>query len=86
MKRTILSLLVVGLFAGIGTSAIADDVGKAGTEPRGDVTAQRPAASVKQTDPAKADVAAQMSGTDGSKLAKDFVDNSSDQPRKTKDY
>jgi hypothetical protein len=32
MKRTVLSLLVVGLLAGVGTSAIADNV-TAGTQP-----------------------------------------------------
>ena len=85
MKRTIIPLLVAGLFAGIGTSAIAEDV-KAGTEPKADssamappdtdVTGQRPAMSPKRTDPAKEDAA----------LAKDLAGNSSDQPKKTKDY
>jgi hypothetical protein len=35
MKRTILSLLVVGLFAGAGTSALAQNV-KAGDQPNAD--------------------------------------------------
>ena len=87
MKRTMLSLLVVGLFAGVGTSAMADDAVKAGTEPKADsramapletdVTAQRPAVSAKQTNPAK---------EDGAAPTKDFAGNSSDQPKKTKDY
>jgi thioredoxin-like negative regulator of GroEL len=35
MKRTILSLLVVGLLAGVGTSAVAQNV-KAGDQPNAD--------------------------------------------------
>ena len=35
MKRTLLSLLVVGLFAGVGTSAVAQNV-KAGEQPNAD--------------------------------------------------
>ena len=35
MKRTMLSLLVVGLFAGVGTSAMAQNV-TAGTQPNAD--------------------------------------------------
>ena len=44
MKRTLLSLLVVGLFAGVGTSAIAQNV-TADTQPNAgaDSTAQQPA-------------------------------------------
>ena len=43
MKRTMLSLLVVGLFAGVGTSAIAQNV-TAGDQPNADATtAQQPA-------------------------------------------
>lgn len=86
MKRTILSLLVVGLFAGVGTSAIAQNV-TAGNQPdanaqerappEADSTTQKPAKSATQTNPAKADDA---------KPAKDSVGNSSDQPKKTKDY
>ena len=92
MKRTMLSLLVVGLFAGIGTLAIAQNV-TAGDQPaanaqamapEADSTTQNPAKSAKQTNPAKADDAAQMNGTDGAKPAKDFVGNSSDQPTKPK--
>ena len=81
MKRTVLSLLVVGLFAGFGTSAIADDV-KAGTEPEAnsraiapldsDSTAQKPAKSDTQTNPAK---------EVGGMPAKDTTGNSSDQPK-----
>jgi hypothetical protein len=81
MKRTILSLLVVGLFAGVGTSAMAEEV-KAGSEPKEpsraiaptgtDSSAQQPGKSDKQTDPAKADDATP---------SKDFSGNSSDQPK-----
>ena len=84
MKRTLLSLLVVGLFAGVGTSAIAEDV-KAGSEPKAnsraiapietDSSAQQPAKSDKQTNPAK---------EDGAMPAKDFAGNSSDQPKNPK--
>lgn len=35
MKRTLLSLLVVGLFAGVGTSALAQNV-KSGEQPNAD--------------------------------------------------
>ena len=112
MKRTILFLLVAGLFAGIGTSAMAQDAAaqpaataqsgaspgtnsnsqqpdQSATNPAkadssamaplniDDLTAQRPAASAKQTNPAK---------EDGAAPAKDFAGNSSDQPKKTKDY
>ena len=43
MKRTILSLLVVGLFAGVGTSAIAQNV-TAGDQPNADAaTTAQPA-------------------------------------------
>ena len=44
MKLTILSLLVAGLFSGVGTSAIAQNV-TAGTQPNADAdsTAQQPA-------------------------------------------
>jgi hypothetical protein len=43
MKRTFLSLLVVGLFAGVGTSAIAQNV-TAGEQPNADAaTTQHPA-------------------------------------------
>ena len=35
MKRTLLSLLVVGLFAGVGTSAVAQNV-NAGDQPNAD--------------------------------------------------
>ena len=42
-----------------------------------DLTAQRPAASAKQTNPAK---------EDGAAPAKDFAGDSSGQPKKTKDY
>ena len=86
MKRTLLSLLVVGLFAGVGASAIADDV-KTGTEPTQpsramapldtNSTAQQPATSAKPTNSAK---------EDGAAPAKDFAGNSSEQPTKKKDY
>jgi hypothetical protein len=84
MKRTLLSLLVVGLFAGLGTAAIAEDV-KAGSEPKvnsramapldTNSTAQQPATTAKQTNPAK---------EDGAAPAKDFAGNSSDQPKDSK--
>ena len=52
MKRTILSLLVAGLFAGIGTSAIAQDAAaqpaateQSGASPGTDSTSQQPAKS-----------------------------------------
>lgn len=118
MKRTILSLLVAGLFAGIGTSALAQDAAaqpapteQTGASPGTDsdsqqpaksaakpakadssaiapldtdaLTAQRPAASAKQTNPDKADVTAQkpsMSGTD------DVKEMESAPAKKTKDY
>jgi hypothetical protein len=50
MKRTILSLLVVGLFAGAGTSAIAQNV-TAGTQPNAgaDSATQQPAKHTKPT-------------------------------------
>ena len=78
MKRTILSLLVAGLFAGIGTSAIAED---AAAQPAANEQAKASSGteatmSPTQTNPAKADVAPQTSGTDGSKPA----------TKKTKDY
>jgi hypothetical protein len=84
MKRTLLSLLVVGLFAGFGTSAIADDV-KTGSEPKensraiapieSDSTAQKAAKSDTQTKPVK---------EDGGMPAKDSAGNSSDQPKNPK--
>ncbi len=84
MKRTILSLLVVGLFAGFGISAIADDV-KAGTEPKAnsraiapietDSTAQKAAKSDAQTNPTK---------EDGGMPAKGSTGNSSDQTKNPK--
>jgi len=52
MKRTILSLLVAGLFAGIGTSAIAQDAAaqpaateQSGASPATDSNSQQPAKS-----------------------------------------
>jgi hypothetical protein len=52
MKRTILSLLVAGLFAGIGTSAIAQDAAaqpaateQSGASPGTDSNSQQPAKS-----------------------------------------
>jgi hypothetical protein len=84
MNRTLLSLLVVGFFTGVATSAIAEDV-KAGSEANAnsramapietDSTAQKPAASAKQTNPAK---------EDGAEPTKDFAGTSSDQPKKPK--
>ena len=47
MKRIILSLLVVGLFASVGTSAIAKDTAT-GNQPAGNAQ-QKPAESAKQT-------------------------------------
>jgi hypothetical protein len=83
MKRTVLSLLVVGLFAGFGVSAIADEV-KAGSEPKensraiapieSDSTAQKAGKSDTQTKPAK---------QDSGMPAKDFVGDS-DQPKDPK--
>jgi hypothetical protein len=70
MKRTILSLLVAGLFAGIGTSAIAQD---AAAQPAAqeqakavtgtDSNSQQPAKSAEQADPAIEAVAATQSGS-----------------------
>jgi hypothetical protein len=81
MKRTILSLLVVGLFAGFGTSAIADEV-KTGSEPKEnsraiapietDSTAQKTTKSDTPTKPAK---------EDGGMPAKDSTGNSPDQSK-----
>lgn len=50
MKRTILSLLVAGLFAGVGASAIAQNV-TAGTQPNAgaDSTTQQPTRHTKPT-------------------------------------
>lgn len=66
MKRTILSLLVAGLFAGIGTSAMAQD---AAAQPAAqeqakavtgtDSNSQQPAKSAEQTKPAIEEVAVQ---------------------------
>lgn len=66
MKRTILSLLVAGLFAGIGTSAMAQD---AAAQPAAqeqakavtgtDSNSQQPAKSAEQAKPAIEEVAAQ---------------------------
>ena len=113
MKRTILSLLVAGLFAGIGTSAIAQDAAaqpaakeQSGASPGTDsdsqqpakssakpakadssaiapldtdaLTAERPAASAKQTNPDKA--------TDDAKPVKEMESDSPAQAKKTKDY
>ena len=87
MKLTLLSLLLAGLFAGVGISAIAEEV-KAGPEPKpdssttapveSDVTAQRPPRSPKRTEPAKKE--------DSASPAKDSAGDSSDQPTKTKEY
>ena len=68
MKRTILSLLVAGLFAGIGTSAMAQEAtaqpaatAQSGASPGTDSNSQQPAQST--TNPAKADSSA-MAPTD----------------------
>ena len=83
MKLPLLSLLLVGLFAGLGISAIAEDV-KAGTEPKpgssaapveSDVTGQRPPRSPKRTEPAK----------EGSVPPAKDIAGDSDQTKKTKD-
>jgi hypothetical protein len=84
MKRTVLSLLVVGLFAGFGASAIAAEV-KSGSEPKensraiapieSDSAAQKAGKSDTQTKPAK---------EDGGMPAKDSAGNSSDQPKDPK--
>ena len=52
MKRTLFSLLVLGLFTGVGTSAIAKDV-PAATQPDSGAasTAQQPATTAKPTPP-----------------------------------
>jgi hypothetical protein len=81
MKRTTLSLLVVGLFAGFGTSAIADDV-KTGSEPKEnsraiapietDSTAQKTTKSDTPTKPAK---------EEGGMPANDSTGNSSNQAK-----
>ena len=85
MKLPLLSLLLAGLFAGVGISAIAEDV-KPVTEPKpgssaapveSDATGQRPPLSPKRTEPAKEGSAPP---------AKDSAGDSSDQPKKTKDY
>lgn len=75
MKRTILSLLVAGLFAGIGTSAIAQD---AAAQPAAneqaastatDSNSQQPAKSAEQADPAIEAVAATKSGSNPEYIA-----------------
>jgi hypothetical protein len=57
MKRTLLFLLVLGLFAGVGTSAIAKDV-TAGAQPNTDAvsTARQPATTAKPTPPLIAEI------------------------------
>ena len=97
MKRSILFLLVAGLFAGIGTSAMAQDAAaqpaataKSGASPGTDSNSQQPAQSA--TNPAKADSSA-MAPLDTDALtaqkpaasAKE-TNPASDQSKKTKDY
>ena len=60
MKRTLLSLLVVGLFAGVGTSAVAQNV-TAGDQPNADAA----------TNPQPADPAA--GGATASKREQEYL-------------
>ncbi|MFN0316731.1 MAG: hypothetical protein ACKVQA_17045 [Burkholderiales bacterium] len=81
MKRTILSLLIAGAFASIGTPAIAQDTTAAnqpaggsaqvGGSPDTDSTTQPPAKSAKQANPANADVTAQPASKPDYTAAKD---------------
>jgi hypothetical protein len=70
VKSTIFSLLVVGLFAGFGTSAIAKGTA-AGTQAAADAdsTTQMPAKSAKQTNPATPDVALESTSRSDYKTA-----------------
>jgi len=57
MKRTLLALLIVGLFSGVGSTVMAKDA-TAGAQPAGTAdpaATQMPAKSTKQTNPAKSD-------------------------------
>ena len=98
MKRTILSLLVAGLCAGIGTSAIAEDAAaqtaanEQAAAPGTDSNSQQPAKSAEQINAAKGDVTGQkpsMNATVDAKPIKEIKEMESDsaaQPKKTKDY
>ena len=93
MKRTILSLLVAGLFAGIGTSAIAQDAAaqpaakEQAASPATDSNSQQPAKIAKQTNPDKGDVTGQKPSmnADDAKPVKEMESDSAP-AKKTKDY
>jgi hypothetical protein len=82
MKRTVLSLLVVGLFAGFGVSAIAAEV-KAGSDPKENSRAIAPTGTDSTAKPAKSDTQTKPAKEDSGMPAKDFVGDS-DQPKDPK--